>query len=109
MVSEGALQKNSYGWSLKHKHSPDTFLATFIVPILPYILETRVQVRSTELQSDVSIVLSTFGLAMIVMSPFAGILDSLTSRKWLLLAGLVAQIISTGMTAAAVNCKTLGS
>ena len=85
---------------------PDTFLATFIVPILPYILETRIGMQGTEIQSSISIVLSIFGLAMMILSPFAGIfIDKFETRKWPLVIGLVAQIMATGLTAAATNSK----
>lgn len=86
----------------------DTFLATFIVPILPYIVETRIGLQGNEIQSSISIVLSIFGLAMMVLSPFSGIfIDKFASRKWPLVIGLVAQIIATGLTAAATNSKSL--
>ena len=84
----------------------DTFLATFIVPILPYILETRIGLPGSEIQSSISMVLSIFGLAMVVLSPFVGIfIDRFANRKWPLVIGLFAQIMATGLTAAATNSK----
>ena len=102
------LNQSSKSQKRTLKTKTDTFLATFIVPILPYILETRIGFQGTKIQSSISIVLSIFGLSMMVFSPFIGIfIDRFATRKWPLVIGLVAQIMATWLTAAATNSKSL--
>lgn len=85
----------------------DSFLSTFIVPILPYILEIRIGLKGANVQSSMSTVLSFFGLAMFILSPVAGIfIDQFSNRKWPLIAGLGAQIVATFLTASSTNGKT---
>ncbi|KAL8641308.1 MAG: hypothetical protein Q9228_001860 [Teloschistes exilis] len=86
----------------------DTFLATFIVPILPYIFEARIGAEGSQIQSSISVTLSTFGFAMMLLSPIAGVfVDNFRHRKWPLVIGLVAQSVATWLTAAAPNIYIL--
>lgn len=85
----------------------DTFLATFIVPVLPRILETRIGLEGTEIQTSISIVLSIFGLTMIIVSPSIGMfIDRFANRKWPLVIGLISQMMATWSTAAATNSES---
>ena len=84
----------------------DTFLSTFAVPILPYILKVRMSLEGSNVQSSMSIVLSCFGLTMFILSPVAGMLiDNFSNRKRPLVISLVAQIIATLLTASSGNSR----
>ena len=86
----------------------DIFLGSFVVPILPYIVEVRIGLTGANVQSSISAALSFFGLTMFTLSPVAGILiDQISNRKWPLVLGLVAQAIATCLIATSTNSKTI--
>jgi MFS family permease len=76
----------------------DIFLYGIIVPVIPFALSQRLSVEESSAQSYVSILLATYGIGLLVASPFTGwYADEMSSRRWPLLAGLVALAVSTGL------------
>ncbi|WPH04673.1 MFS general substrate transporter [Acrodontium crateriforme] len=74
----------------------DIFLYSLIVPILPFMLQDRIGVPDSEIQSAVSRLLSTFAVSSVVFSPVAGFLaDKVSSRSTPFLFGLATMIAST--------------
>lgn len=76
----------------------DIFLYGIIVPVIPFALESRVDVAPSSTQSYVSILLAVYGAALLVGSPVAGwYADNSSSRRLPLLAGLLALLGATVM------------
>ncbi|RAH46775.1 MFS general substrate transporter [Aspergillus brunneoviolaceus CBS 621.78] len=80
--------------------STDNFLFTFIIPILPEILESRLQQPAARIQALTSIILSMNALVSIILAPVTGyVADKLSSRNWLLIAAWVVNMFGTAVTA----------
>lgn len=63
--------------------------------------------KGVNVQTSISIVLSFFGLAMFILSPFSGIfIDKFSSRKWPLIIGLISQMMAIFLIAVSTNGKT---
>lgn len=76
----------------------DIFVYGIIVPVLPFALQSRVGIDSSNIQRWVSIFLAVYGAALLVAAPVCGwAADRLESRRWPLLAGLLALAGSTIM------------
>ena len=76
----------------------DLFLYGLVVPILPFILTSRLQVPSSRIQSHVSGLLAAYAGASVLFSPVAGWLaDRVASRRAPFLLGLVALLAATVM------------
>ena len=75
----------------------DMFLYGLIVPVLPFMLQERVQIPDSELQSTISYLLAIYAFASVLASPIAGVLaDRLSSSRQLpFLLGLVLLLLST--------------
>ncbi|RAL16596.1 MFS general substrate transporter [Aspergillus homomorphus CBS 101889] len=78
----------------------DNFLFSFIIPILPEILEGRLQQAAARTQALTSLILSMNALVSIVLAPLTGYLaDQLSSRNSLLIAAWVVNMLGTAVTA----------
>ncbi|RDW78928.1 MFS transporter [Aspergillus mulundensis] len=76
----------------------DSFLYGLIVPVTPTALEQRVGIAPEDVQRWVAILLALDGLAWLMTSPITGYLaDRVQSRQSVLLAGLPALVVSTGL------------
>jgi MFS family permease len=76
----------------------DIFLYGIIVPVVPFAISDRAHVPEGEVQYWVSVLLSVYGAALLVISPLAGwYADQTTSRREPLLIGLIALTASTVM------------
>ena len=76
----------------------DLFLYGLVVPILPFILTSRLHVPSSQVQSHVSALLAAYAGASVLFSPVAGLLaDRVPSRRAPFLSGLVALLAATAM------------
>jgi MFS family permease len=75
----------------------DMFLYGLIVPVLPFMLQERVHIPDSEMQSTISYLLAIYAFASCLASPIAGILaDKLSSSRQLpFLLGLVLLLLST--------------
>lgn len=77
----------------KHK---DLFLYGMVVPIVPFILEDRIGIDPSNVQSATSGLLAAYAGASFVFAPVAGfIADRTSSRQGPFLAGLTALILAT--------------
>ncbi|OGM42567.1 MFS multidrug transporter [Aspergillus bombycis] len=86
----------------------DVFLYTFIVPILPYILENRLGLDVSLTQRMSFALLALSAVASLVCSPFIGhYADKMSSKKILLLGSLAAALFSTVILAIATSTFTL--
>ncbi|KAF2703343.1 MFS general substrate transporter [Pleomassaria siparia CBS 279.74] len=87
----------------------DLFLYGLIVPILPFLLQDRVNVPESELQSSISYLLAIYALASCLASPIAGVMaDKLSSSRQLpFLLGLVMLLLSTILLAVGQNFAVL--
>ncbi|RAH81410.1 MFS general substrate transporter [Aspergillus japonicus CBS 114.51] len=86
----------------------DNFLFTFITPILPEILETRLQQPASRIQTLTSLILAMNALVSIILAPVTGYLaDKLSSRNGLLIAAWVANMLGTAVTAWATTLTVL--
>jgi MFS family permease len=88
----------------------DVFLYTFIVPILPYILESRLGLDVSLTQRLSFTLLAESAIASLICSPFIGhYADKLSSKKTLLLWSLAAALVSTVILALATSsmCRSL--
>lgn len=84
----------------------DTFLFSFIIPMLPDILENRLQLASSKTQFLTSVILSMNALVSIVIAPFlAFFADRLSSKNRLMVVSWLVNIIGTVLTAWSVTCK----
>jgi len=76
----------------------DMFLYGLIVPILPYMLQDKVGIPSSQVQSSVSGLLAAYAGASVIFSPIAGILaDRVSTRQAPFLLGLTALLGATVM------------
>lgn len=67
------------------------FLYSIIVPVFPFSLVERLHISESEVQHWVSVLLSVYGVALLVGAPVFGILaDKLEQRRLPLLIGIVA-------------------
>ncbi|KAF2473928.1 MFS general substrate transporter [Lindgomyces ingoldianus] len=75
----------------------DMFLYGLIVPVLPFMLQDRVHVPDSEIQTTLSSLLAIYAAASCLASPVAGILaDRLSSSRQLpFLLGLILLLLST--------------
>ncbi|CAK7245931.1 MAG: hypothetical protein STHCBS139747_007536 [Sporothrix thermara] len=74
----------------------DIFLYGLIVPVMPYALTSRAGIAHDDLQRWNAILVATYGIALFVGSPIAGIYaDHTSSRRWPLMLGLIALGAST--------------
>ncbi|PPJ61023.1 hypothetical protein CBER1_02023 [Cercospora berteroae] len=74
----------------------DNFLYSYIIPILPVMLEQRLHLDKSETQSATSLVLSVHASVAMVTSPFVGhFADQIPSRKLSLLVALGVQLVGT--------------
>ncbi|RAH71384.1 MFS general substrate transporter [Aspergillus aculeatinus CBS 121060] len=80
--------------------STDNFLFTFIIPILPEILESRLQQPAARIQALTSIILAMNALVSIILAPVTGyVADKLSSRNGLLIAAWGVNMLGTVVTA----------
>lgn len=74
----------------------DIFLYGLIVPVMPFALTERAGIAHDQLQRWNAILVATYGIALFVGSPIAGIYaDHTSSRRWPLMLGLIALGAST--------------
>ena len=74
----------------------DLFLYSLVVPVIPFLLEDRIGVPSSEVQSYTSALLAVLAGSSFVFSPVAGILaDRVSTRQAPFLLGIAALIGST--------------
>ncbi|KAE8356112.1 major facilitator superfamily domain-containing protein [Aspergillus coremiiformis] len=86
----------------------DVFLYTFVVPILPYILERRLGLPVSLTQRLSFALLAESAIVSLICSPFIGhYADQMSSKKILLLASLAAALFSTILLAMATSMFTL--
>lgn len=86
----------------------DVFLYSFLVPILPYMLESRlhVDVALTQRYSFLLLSLSA-GISVVVSVPIGYLADRSSSKKVWLLSGLALVLVSTGAIALATSSMLL--
>ncbi|KAL4916011.1 major facilitator superfamily domain-containing protein [Aspergillus aurantiobrunneus] len=86
----------------------DTFLYGFIVPILGYMLEDRLQIDGSHTQSLTSAILAIHGLIAIFAAPIVGhFADQCSSRKNPLLLSLAGCLAGTVLVACAPSLWSL--
>ncbi|EPS33192.1 hypothetical protein PDE_08154 [Penicillium oxalicum 114-2] len=86
----------------------ETFLYGFLVPMLPYMLGSRLSVPHEKLQKLMSNVLAVHGIVSVIAGPVIGhFADKISSRKIPLQLSLLACIVGTGMVAAATSIPVL--
>ncbi|KAF2751370.1 MFS general substrate transporter [Sporormia fimetaria CBS 119925] len=82
----------------------DLFLYGVIVPVMPYAMEERMDIKEDEAQSKVSTLIAIYGAATLVASPVCGWLaDRSSSRRSPLLLGLLALTGATVLLNVATN------
>ncbi|CEL04887.1 hypothetical protein ASPCAL06011 [Aspergillus calidoustus] len=80
----------------------ETFLFGFIVPILPYMLETRLHLDPSKTQTFTTTLLTVYGVVSLLFAPiFAHFADKTPSRKIPLLVSLAACASGTILVACA--------
>ncbi|QKX54312.1 uncharacterized protein TRUGW13939_01398 [Talaromyces rugulosus] len=86
----------------------ETFLYGFLVPMLPYMLRSRLHLSGAKIQKQTSLVLAIHGMVSVVSGPIIGhFADKTTNRKLPLLLSLVACIVGTGMVAGSNSLAVL--
>lgn len=76
----------------------DLFLYSLVVPVLPFALSQRAGVASQDVQHWVSILLTVYGVSLLVGSPIAGYLsDRMKTRSSSFLSGLLVLLGATLM------------
>jgi MFS family permease len=75
----------------------DMFLYGLIVPVLPFMLQDRINIPDSQIQSTISNLLAIYAAASCLASPIAGVLaDRLSSSRQLpFLLGLILLLLST--------------
>ena len=74
----------------------DLFLYGLVVPILPFILQDRIHLPHSQIQSHVSGLLASYAGASVLFSPPAGVIaDRLPTRQLPFLVGLTALLLAT--------------
>ena len=80
----------------------DTFLCSFIVPILSYMLQERLHVDVAHVQYYISAVLAVFGLVCMIAGPIVGhSSDKSPDRKTPMLLALAGSMVGTFLLASA--------
>ena len=83
----------------------DLFLYALFVPILPFMIEDRLQIPPEQVQGRVSALLSAYAGASVLVSPLAGyIADQFTRRQTPFLLGLA---FLTGATVLLLLARTI--
>jgi MFS family permease len=79
------------------------------VPVLPFLLEDRIHLPESQIQSTISALLAIFAAASFITSPIAGVLaDRLTSSRQLpFLLGLILLLLATVLLAVGNNILVL--
>lgn len=78
----------------------DLFLYGLIVPVVPFMLQDRIGIPRSEVQSNVSMLLAVYAGASVIFSPVAGFLaDMASSRQLPFMLGLIALLLATVMFA----------
>ncbi|KAI9373909.1 major facilitator superfamily domain-containing protein [Aspergillus egyptiacus] len=86
----------------------DTFLFSFIVPILPAPLRYRLRVAPSHIQFTTSIVLSMNALVSIAIAPFTGYLaDRISKKNSIMLCSYLVNMIGTVLTACSTTLGLL--
>ncbi|KAJ5800087.1 uncharacterized protein N7518_002155 [Penicillium psychrosexuale] len=86
----------------------ETFLYGFLVPMLPYMLRTRLHENQFRIQELTSLVLAVHGIVSVVSGPIIGhFADKTSNRKLPLLLSLVVCMIGTGMVAGSTSLAVL--
>lgn len=86
-------------------HFAETFLASFITPIMGYMLEERLHLDPSKTQSYTTILLSSYGFVGLVSAPaIAYFAERAGSQKKPLLIALVGCLGGTLMVALASSC-----
>ncbi|KAL9620447.1 MAG: hypothetical protein Q9160_005032 [Pyrenula sp. 1 TL-2023] len=76
----------------------DLFLYSLVVPVLPFALSERAGISSQDVQHWVSILLTVYGVSLLVGSPIAGYLsDRMQTRNSSFLSGLLVLLGATLM------------
>ena len=74
----------------------DLFLYGLVVPVLPFMLEERIGVPSSQIQTYTSMLLAVYAGSSVIFSPIAGILaDKIETRQSPFLFGLTVLIGAT--------------
>ncbi|KAK9319463.1 major facilitator superfamily domain-containing protein [Lipomyces orientalis] len=74
----------------------DTFLYGVIIPIAPYVVQYRIKVDEANVQRDITYSIIAYAAGLLVGSPIFGYLtDRLQNRRWFMVVGLVALLLST--------------
>ncbi|KAJ5519854.1 MFS general substrate transporter [Penicillium fimorum] len=103
-VDNGSLaQPFGYRWRSSKlfivMDTTDTFLFSFIVPILPAILEGRIRLAQSQTQFFTSVILSMNALVSIALALFIGYLaDRVSSKNNLMILSWVINIVGTVVT-----------
>ena len=86
----------------------DLFLYGLVVPILPFMLQDRVGLPQSQVQSHVSALLAAYAGASVLFSIPAGVIaDRTSSRQLPFLVGLVALLVATLMLVLGQNVPVL--
>ncbi|KAJ5606824.1 hypothetical protein N7537_003443 [Penicillium hordei] len=86
----------------------DTFVYGIIVPILPFLLMGHGNMASKDVQKWSSILLATYGVALLLGSPAVGYFcDKYRTRKAPLVSGFVAMALATALFMSATNVWVL--
>ncbi|OKL58641.1 hypothetical protein UA08_06326 [Talaromyces atroroseus] len=86
----------------------ENYMFTFIVPILDFMLEDRLNVDPSDAQYITSAVLSVHALVCVIVGPATGHLaDKIPSRKGSLLVSLAFELVGTIIVAAATSVSVL--
>lgn len=113
-----ALKPFSYEWILESRGSTftivmsmsfavftDIFVYSIIVPVIPFVLESRLGVDEADVQSHVSKILALYSVGLIVGSVVFGyIADRISHRRSIMLLGL---IVLTGATVVLLFAKSM--
>ncbi|CAD0083684.1 unnamed protein product [Aureobasidium vineae] len=76
----------------------DIFLYGVLIPVIPFVLTSRIGLEETEVQKWASVSLAVYGAAMFCASPICGwATDHVRSRRTFLLVGLVALGAATSL------------
>ena len=95
-------------WTLTGQFHIDMFLYTFIVPILPYMSETRLGLDASYTQNMSFALLSETAIVTIVLSPIVGhYADQSNSKRTWLLYSLVVALLGSFAVAAATSGMVL--
>lgn len=74
----------------------DIFVYSIIVPIIPYVLESRLDIPTSQVQGDVSNILALYAVGLVVGSiTFGYIADRITHRRLIMLIGLILLVGTT--------------